>query len=63
MIEFLLIFLWWAVGVAGSIYWWTEDLDLRAEHVFLHLVTGFLGPLAWLLFARTAPLVLIKRRK
>ena len=41
--------LWYLVGVAGFIYWWTRELDFTMEEVHLAILTGFLGPLTWVL--------------
>lgn len=49
MIIFL-IFLWWCIGVASFIYWWTKDQDFTLGiQVLLAAAVGFMGPLAFLI--------------
>lgn len=66
----IIIFLcvWYVLGVSGWIYWWTKDYDVELLDVFVALLSGFSGPLAWIGGWRIhgkheKPIVLIKRRK
>lgn len=50
MHELFLTFLaWYACGVAGFLYWWTEDGDLDEMALFDSLSFGIMGPLNLLL--------------
>lgn len=40
---------WWAIGVAGFIYWWRNDHDLKLSDCFFAAIAGVTGPLAWLI--------------
>lgn len=43
----LYIFIWWAIGAGGFIYWWTRDYDFTGPEVFLCAWAGTMGPFAW----------------
>ena len=45
------IFLWWALGASGFIFWVTADDDLRVGGVIFAGVIGLLGPMTWLIGA------------
>lgn len=66
MIVFLVI-LWWAIGTASFIYWWTGEHDLTLSASFMSLFVGITGPIAffmgWLIHGKSKPVVLIKARK
>ena len=47
----ILIVLWWSIGLAGFIFWWTKDFDLTASDLSIGFIAGFLGILAWLIGA------------
>ncbi len=44
----LYIVLWYAVGVASFIYWWTRDYDFTTGELGLALLEGIIGPLAFI---------------
>ena len=67
MIVFLMV-LWWVIGSASFIYWWTSELDLTIGAGMGSVGVGFLGPIAflvgWLIHGKSSsPIVLIKARK
>lgn len=44
----LVIALWWASGISGFVYWWTNEHDLTWPVAPAAVVAGAcLGPLAW----------------
>jgi hypothetical protein len=47
MIVLLAILLWWAVGVAGFVFWWTNEHDLEIGDLTLGVIAGVMGPLTW----------------
>lgn len=47
----LCAFLWWASGVAGFTYWWTNEYDFRSSAAPLAAVVGVIGPFAWVVGA------------
>lgn len=40
--------LWYLVGSASFIYWWTKDSDLSTKEIIFVVLSGFIGPLAFL---------------
>lgn len=63
----IVLALWWLTGIAGFVFWWTKDFDLRIGSALGSLLFGTMGPLAWLVgyFAHRdprQPTVLIHRR-
>lgn len=42
------VFVWWLVGFAGFIFWWTSKHALLATDLLLAILAGFTGPFAWL---------------
>jgi hypothetical protein len=58
--------LWWLIGVAGFIFWWTKDDDLYFNTLLLGFFVGLSGPLTWLIgffiHASTSKIIIIKRR-
>lgn len=50
MSELFLTFLaWHACGVAGFLYWWTEDCEIDGMVLFDSIAFGLMGPLNLLL--------------
>ena len=47
MIFLLYATLWYAIGVASFIYWWTNELDFTSSNIPLAMIIGFAGPLAF----------------
>lgn len=62
----LLALLWWAIGIASFVYWWTEDLDLEVSDLLVAVMCGLFGPsmfvIGWLGSQRIGDVVLISRR-
>jgi hypothetical protein len=46
MMELFWIGLWWVVGVAAFVYWWTQDCDLGWSEAILACFAGLMGPIA-----------------
>ena len=44
---FILLSLWWLSGVFSFVYWWTKDYDLETPQLFLAVIAGLIGPMAW----------------
>lgn len=47
MIEILGIILWYVVGCAGFVYWWTTEHKFRVYDLDIMLFAGFIGPFSW----------------
>lgn len=66
---FVLAAVWWIVGTAGFIFWWTSEWDLESSDIGHGLMIGlFGGPTTWIMGYfihrdETKPRVLIKKRK
>jgi hypothetical protein len=45
----LLCVSWWLSGMAGFIFWWTSDYDFTAGEIFICILSGFAGPIAWIM--------------
>lgn len=43
----LYLLLWWLTGVAGFIFWWTKEHDLRAPDLALSFFAGLIGIFSW----------------
>jgi hypothetical protein len=43
----LCVFVWWIIGSAGYAYWWTRDYDFTTGDISMAVITGILGPIAW----------------
>lgn len=57
--------LWYVSGVAGWIYLWTSENDLRLDDLLMTLLFGLLGPMFVLMAAATlksTPIVMRKRK-
>jgi len=63
----LLGILWYVIGSTGFIYWWTNEFDLKSSEIPLLLITGFLGPLSfiigYLLHGEKCSKVIMRKRK
>ena len=65
----IILVLWYVIGVAGFIFWWTRKHDLTLTILPLSLGAGILGVLAWIFGAVihgdkiSNDKVIIKRRK
>lgn len=62
--------LWTLSGSISFIYWWTKHYDLKVSSMILVILSGFIGPLAFLVGylvhgdrPRWENTVLMKRRK
>lgn len=53
MITFFLIvayvFMYYVIGFAGFVYWWTKEYDYDTSDISLSLFLGICGPFTWLL--------------
>jgi hypothetical protein len=58
--------LWWLIGMAGFIFWWTKDDDLDSNTLLFSFFVGLSGPLTWLIgffiHGSTSKIIIIKRR-
>ena len=68
--DYIFIFsyiLWHILGVFLLIHIWTQDLDLEIRDLFVMVILGFIGPIAYLLYllgsSNMLKKVLIKKRK
>ena len=43
-----LFVIWYIIGVASFVYWWTEDYDLTPQVIPLAIIVGFGGILTFL---------------
>jgi hypothetical protein len=61
-----LFLLWWVIGAAGFVYWWTSEYDLEPQHLIVMFMVGFCGPLTWpigrWLHGESSPTILIRKR-
>ena len=62
--------LWWVIGFASFVYWWTKEYDLETQDLFKGALVGIVfGPTAFLVgwFIHGDPIpkgrVWIRRRK
>ena len=67
MIVFLMV-LWWVIGSASFIYWWTSEFDLTLSAGMGSVVAGLAGPIAfligWAIHGKSGEsVVLMKARK
>ena len=62
----IILAIWYIIGVAGFIYWWTTDQDLTTSTIPIALLVGITGPMSWvfgwLIHGRNPPRVLLKAR-
>lgn len=42
-----LLLLWYVVGVAGFVFWWTRDYDLTTHHIVNACLAGVMGPISF----------------
>jgi hypothetical protein len=42
------VFVWWAIGAASFVFWWTKQYDFRSEEIGLMCAAGLLGPFAFI---------------
>lgn len=67
---FLVALLWYIIGVACMIFWWTKDYDLDTQDLGVMLILGIFGPFG-LLFgwscsynsSTSKPKIILKKRK
>jgi hypothetical protein len=63
---FTIAIAWYAIGVAGFIYWWTSEHDLDGTMAAFSLFVGLMGPCAWglgfLIHSPRARVIIRKRR-
>jgi hypothetical protein len=62
-----LVVLWWVVGSASFIYWWTSEYDLTLAAAIGSLAAGVCGPITFFIGWRIhgesrPPIILIKAR-
>lgn len=64
--------IWYAIGLYCFQYWWRRDFDLTSDWflIFVWLVIGLVGPIAWLMGSflhgepeQTKPVILLKKKK
>lgn len=60
--------LWYCIGVAGFVFWFTKDHDIGIFEAVVGLFAGIMGPFAWpfgywIHGDRSKPIVLIKKRR
>lgn len=58
---------WWVIGAASFVYWWTREYDFTLVHILAVLIIGWLGPVGWIIGRlmhgeQVEPIVLIKAR-
>lgn len=59
--------IWYVVGVASFVYWWTKDHDLQLGEVIVAMFVGLIGPIAFLagsyIHGGSEGITIIKQRK
>jgi len=45
----LICVVWYMVGIAGVIYWFTKDFDLKYEDIISVVVLGLYGPISFII--------------
>lgn len=69
MILIILGVIWYIIGVIGTVFWWTKDLDFELEicSITAAFIGGILGPFAVtfciLDYLFKNPIVIFKKRK
>lgn len=66
MIYIIVSLVWWIVGVASFVYWWTKNYDFRAEDSVIAILVGFFGPVAFIVgwaMDGNSKKIIIKRRE
>lgn len=53
MILVMLCVVWYVIGFASFVYWWTSKHDLEGEEMPLAVVSSFFGPINFLIGWRT----------
>jgi uncharacterized membrane protein len=43
-----LVIVWYVLGVAGFIYWWTSEYDLTMGNLVSGCIFGVIGPVTWI---------------
>ena len=43
----VIMLIWWVVGVAGFIFWWSKDWELEKSDLIFGIFIGLMGPLTW----------------
>lgn len=58
--------IWYVIGCASFIYWWTNEYDFETSTVLVALCAGLIGPIAflvgWGIHGSYQDKVLIKKR-
>ena len=50
-LKLIVLLLWYLSGVASFIYWWTKDFDFELRYIPVAMLSGLIGPLAFVLGA------------
>lgn len=62
-----LLLLWYVVGIAGYVYWWTSEFNLDLGDALFGLVIGALGiftwPIGWAVHSKSSARILMKHRR
>ncbi len=61
-----LLLVWYAIGVASFVYWWTKDFDLTSRQIPTAFMVGFTGvlayPLGYIIHSNKDETVLIRKK-
>lgn len=44
-----IVLVWWGIGIASFIYWWTKDFDFTTFETWVCLAAGCFGPFTFLI--------------
>lgn len=62
----LYIFIWWLLGFASFVFWWTTTCDLDIPSAIYGCIIGVVGPIAFILgfiiHGNKKPFIFIKSR-
>ncbi len=42
------VLIWYFVGAASFVFWWTKDFDMTVSYIPIVIVVGLVGPIAFL---------------
>jgi hypothetical protein len=63
----LFLFMWWAIGVCGYIFWWTTEYDFTTKRLTLAIYAGICGPMSWYIgwriHGKSNDIIILQRRK
>ena len=45
----LCFLVWWVIGVAGFVFWWTSQFDFTVGETGFAAFVGLSGPFAWII--------------